>query len=256
MAYLPYIILYAFVFMFAACIGSFLNVLIYRIPLGISPLKGRSHCTHCGKVLKGYDMIPVVSFFVLGGKCRFCKGKISPRYALIEALTGILGVLCAWLLGFSVQGLLGFYVCCILVVIVWIDIDTMEIPNGLVLALIPAGILAIWVFPQVDLLQRGIGLVCIALPMLLMNFAIKDAFGGGDIKLMAVAGFFLGWKLTLLATFLALLGGGGYGVYLLASKKKGRKDHFAFGPFLGLGIVVAMLCGEEIISFYLSLFLL
>lgn len=140
----------------------------------------------------------------------------------------------------------------ILFIIAQIDQKTMEIPNGLVIAcMIPAGV-AIFAFPQVTIGMRLIGIVSVSLPLLLLTLAIPGAFGGGDIKLMAVIGFFLGWKMCLTAFALAVLIGGLYGIVLLLSKKKEGKEHFAFGPFLCTGIAIAIFAGEPLLSWYLS----
>ena len=140
----------------------------------------------------------------------------------------------------------------ILFIIAQIDQKTMEIPNGLVIAcMIPAGV-AIFAFPQVTIGARLSGIVSVSLPLLLLTLAIPGAFGGGDIKLMAVIGFFLGWKMCLTAFALAVLIGGLYGIVLLLSKKKGGKEHFAFGPFLCAGIAIAIFVGETLLSWYLS----
>ena len=134
-----------------------------------------------------------------------------------------------------------------------VDIDTMEIPNGLILILlIPAvGLILCGATPWYE---SVIGFFVISVPMLLLTLAIPGAFGGGDIKLVAVCGLAMGWRLALVGTFIALVTGGGYGIYMLAAKKKSRSDHFAFGPFLALGFVTAMLIGEKLLVWYLSLF--
>lgn len=131
----------------------------------------------------------------------------------------------------------------------------MEIPNGLILFLIAPALGFAFADGSVTLVERLIGLACISVPMLLLTLLIPDCFGGGDIKLIAVCGFMLGWRATLLAMFVALLFGGGFAVYLMLSGKKGRKEHFAFGPFIGLGVFVSLLFANDIIKAYLSLFI-
>ena len=135
-----------------------------------------------------------------------------------------------------------------------IDFDTMTIPNGLIISLIvPVGIFTV-LHPETALMTRAIGFFIVSLPMYLLTLLIPDCFGGGDIKLIAVAGFLLGWKLTLLAFFISVLIGGSYAVYLLLSRKTQKGAHIAFGPYLCAGIMISLLYGETLIQGYLSLF--
>jgi leader peptidase (prepilin peptidase)/N-methyltransferase len=143
-------------------------------------------------------------------------------------------------------------VLCFLLVITLIDADTMEIPNGLNVTLLVCGVLAIFVAPEVTLLGRFIGLVCVSVPLLIITLIIPGAFGGGDVKLMAAAGFLLGWQATLVATFIGILIGGAWGAYLLISGKKGAKAHFAFGPALCAGIAIALFFATPLINWYLG----
>ncbi|MBC8530106.1 prepilin peptidase [Christensenellaceae bacterium NSJ-44] len=255
MEFVAYGVLGLFAFLFGSCTGSFINVVAYRLPRKLDMVKGRSFCPACGKTLKAYDMIPVLSFFCLKGRCRFCKEKISPRYPAVEALSGAVALACVWVHGYTLAALIAFSSCAVLLAVALIDWDTQEIPNGLVLALAVPALAAIGVFPEVSLLSRGIGLVAVSLPMLAMALLIKNSFGGGDIKLMAVCGLLLGWQQILVGTFFALLTAGGYGAYLLATHKKGRKDTIAFGPFLAAGVALALLAGEPVLHAYLSLFI-
>ncbi|MDO9492797.1 A24 family peptidase [Acetobacterium sp.] len=246
------IILYLYIFVIGIVIGSFLNVVIYRVPKELSFAKGRSFCSRCHAPIKGYHNIPVFSYLWLRGKCADCGESISIRYPLVELLTGIIAVLVFAVYGFSFQWLVVFAVGAILICITMIDFDTMIIPNGLVLALMAPALLSFFFFPQVGILSRVIGIFVISLPMLILVLFIPDAFGGGDIKLMAVAGFMLGWGNTLLATFIGLLLGGVVAVRLLA--KKTADKHMAFGPYLCIGIMTALLFGDIIIQWYFNLF--
>ncbi|PKM70886.1 MAG: prepilin peptidase, partial [Firmicutes bacterium HGW-Firmicutes-17] len=246
------IILYLYIFVIGIVIGSFLNVVIYRVPKELSFAKGRSFCPRCHAPIKGYHNIPVFSYLWLRGKCADCGESISIRYPLVELLTGIIAVLVFAVYGFSFQWLVVFAVGAILICITMIDFDTMIIPNGLVLALMAPALLSFFFFPQVGILSRVIGIFVISLPMLILVLFIPDAFGGGDIKLMAVAGFMLGWGNTLLATFIGLLLGGVVAVRLLA--KKTADKHMAFGPYLCIGIMTALLFGDIIIQWYFNLF--
>ncbi|MBS7009298.1 prepilin peptidase [Anaerostipes sp.] len=253
-------LVYFIFFWIGASVFSFVNVLIYRVPRKISFVGGRSFCPSCGTKLKFYDMIPVFSYLFLKGKCRKCRAKISPRYPAVELLGGITAVWCAFLIPLEAgAGIYLLKVCfllltgALLAAVAFVDVDTMEIPNGFVLALACLGIVSLFLFPEVSLVMRMIGFFAVSVPMLLLTVLIPGAFGGGDIKLMAAAGFLLGVKLIAAAFFFAVLTGGIYGIYLLAGKKKGGKDHFAFGPFLCIGIWAAVCWGNEVISWYLNL---
>ena len=245
-------ILYLYIFVVGIVIGSFLNVVIYRVPKEISVAKGRSFCPHCQAPIKGYHNVPVFSYLWLRGKCADCGQPISIRYPLVELFTGLLALLILAVYGFSFQWLVVFSAGAILICITMIDFDTMIIPNGLVLALMAPALVSFFFFPELGLLSRVIGIVAISLPMLLLTLFIPDAFGGGDIKLMAVAGFMLGWEHTLLAAFIGLLLGGAVAVVLLAKKTKDK--HMPFGPYLCIGIMTALLFGDIIIKWYLNLF--
>lgn len=254
-------IIYFFIFILGASIFSFVNVLIYRVPRKMPFGNERSICPSCGNTLKGYDMIPVLSWLILGGKCRFCRERISVRYPLVELLGGSLAVFALFwfgkeenvtlfLLGRTalVVVLLG-----ILTAVAFVDIEFMEIPNGFVMAVAVCAVIACFLFPEIGFTERLIGIVVVSVPLLLMALAIPGAFGGGDIKLMAAAGAFLGWKQVIVAILIAILTGGFYGMYLLAAKKRDRKEHFAFGPFLCVGIAVSVFAGSQLMEWYLSL---
>lgn len=247
-------ILTVLIFILGSCIFSFLNVVIYRLPRKLDFVTGRSMCPSCGHMLGAMDMIPVFGWVFLKGKCRYCGGKVSARYPAVELLGGALGVLCLHYYGMNPGAIVAFAFLCILTVVSFVDLDTMEIPFPLVVAAALTGVLSCLFFPEISLAERGIGILCVSLPLYLLTLLIPGAFGGGDIKLMAACGIFLGWKLNLLALFFAVMGGGIYGIWLLATKRKGKKDHFAFGPFLCAGIAAAMFAGKNILDWYLGFF--
>jgi leader peptidase (prepilin peptidase)/N-methyltransferase len=275
------IITLAFVFAIGAVIGSFLNVVIYRLPKGLDFVKGSSFCPACGHRLAPLDLVPVLSYLLLGRRCRYCRTPISPRYMLVELLCAALCVLCycaylqplAFLQPLSMDGLFGlmlagegcsaanalsaallFFVICILACVAFIDLDTQEIPNALSACLAVAGIAAMLLPANIDPLARLIGSLCVSLPMGVFAWLVPGAFGFGDVKLIAAAGLVLGWQQTLVAAFIAILIGGVQGVILLLSGKKGRRDHFAFGPALCAGIAASLFAGERILAAYLGLF--
>jgi len=241
--------------LFGAILGSFLNVVVYRAPKKIFWQEARSYCPSCHQTLRALDLVPIVSFLALGGRCRYCKGKISWRYPVVELLCGLEALVCAWHFGFDLRSLFAFCVFLILTALALIDWDSMEIPDCFHLILAPFALWALWLWPEISLTERVIGLFVVSLPMLILTILITDAFGGGDIKLMAVCGFLLGFGNTLLAFFIALLLGGGYAIYLLRSKKISRGKHIAFGPYLCIGVALSLLYGQEIMGWYFSLFL-
>lgn len=247
-------------FLLGAALFSFMNVVAWRLPRGMDPLKGRSVCPQCGHTLGAPDLVPVFSWLFLRGRCRHCGAHIPARYLLVELLGGVLALGCTWrygaayalpggLFGMRWAALLALAVCGILLSISLIDAETQTIPDRLNLALAVCGAVSVLLSPA-DWLPHIIGALCVSVPMFLLCLVIDGAFGGGDIKLMAAAGLFLGWQNTLLAMFFGIVFGGIYGIYLLAAKKAGKKDHFAFGPFLCAGIVIAMLFGEPVLEWY------
>lgn len=241
-------------FLLGCCIFSFLNVVIYRLPKKMDFVTGRSACPFCGHALGAPDMVPVLGWVFLGGKCRYCKAGISVRYPLVELAGGIAAVLCSYHFGINPRAIIAFLFLCVLTVVSFVDMDTMEIPFSLVIAAALMGVLSVLFFPEISFVERVIGIFCVSVPLYLLTVAVPGAFGGGDIKLMAACGIFLGWKLNLLALFLGVMGGGIYGFWLLAAKRKKRTDHFAFGPFLCLGMAVALFWGEKILDWYLGFF--
>ncbi|MCP1101914.1 leader peptidase (prepilin peptidase)/N-methyltransferase [Aequitasia blattaphilus] len=246
-------IIYLLIFMMGASVFSFLNVLIYRVPRKMNYVSGRSMCPSCEHELNFLDMVPVFGWIFLGGKCRYCKEKISSRYMLIEALGGGFSVYFFYLYKWSIQTLFVFVLFALLTLIAFVDIDTMEIPNGFVVFGLLLSLVSWVLFPGLMWYERIIGIFSAALILLIITLIVPGAFGGGDIKMMAAFGILLGWKMSLLALFLAVLMGGIYGIVLLIRKKVNRKDHFAFGPFLCIGVGAAFLWGGEILRVYLSI---
>jgi len=264
------LLIYTIVFLFGITVGSFLNVLIYRLPRHEPFVAERSHCPHCQHQLGALDLIPILSYLALGRRCRYCRAPISPRYMLVELTGGMLAV-CAWYAYLRPAPLLAantslvgsyaapfaacltFAVLCILLVVALIDAQTMQIPNGLSIALFVCGLLSMVVGPEIGLTSRVIGMLCVSLPLFVLALVIPSSFGGGDIKLMAAAGFLLGWQLVLVAFFIGVILGGAWGIYLLLTRKSGAKGHFAFGPALCLGIGAALFCGDKLLAWYLPL---
>ena len=250
--------LYFLVFMLGASVFSFLNVAVYRFPLKMSFVKGRSFCPSCKKTLSASELVPIFSYIFLGGKCKGCGAKIPIYDLLSEIFGGLLSVFCFifydvfLLMTFQsfLRALLCFALFALLFAISVIDIKTLKIPDGFVLSVAVAAFFSIFAFPVISLLDRVIGAFAVSFPMLLLAYLIQNAFGGGDIKLMAAAGLFLGWKLCLLSFFVGGVASGIYAMAMIALKKKKKTDIFALAPFLSFGIAVALLFGENILSFY------
>lgn len=251
MIFLINLILFCIVFVYGLCIGSFINVVIYRVPKGIPIAKGRSYCPKCNKKIKNYDLIPILSYILLKGKCRNCKETISMRYPLIELFTGIIAIITFIIKGFSLEAVIIFIVAAILIAIAIIDFDTMTIPDELIITIIPLALLIVYLQNGISINSRIIAFFEISIPMLMLNYFVQDSFGGGDIKLISVCGIILGWENTLLAMFIAILIGGFYAIYLLVSRKSKKGSYIAFGPYICIGVYIAMIYGNEIINIYL-----
>jgi leader peptidase (prepilin peptidase)/N-methyltransferase len=259
------IILTSLVFILGACIGSFLNVVVYRIPAGLSLIHPPSRCPHCFHKLGMTENVPVFGWLWLRGRCRWCKTPISPRYPMVEAVTGLLFVLVYWKFGFNLTTVGYWALLSWLLALSLIDFDTMTLPNELTQSGLIIGlgfqIWRGWQDAQVaNYLMLGISSAVLGIWLLdairwIGSFAFgQTAMGGGDPKLAATIGAWLGWKYLLLTGFLAcavgaLVGGGAIALGLLD-----RRQPMPFGPFLALGAALAMFFGDEIISTYLKIF--
>ncbi|MCR5302166.1 MAG: prepilin peptidase [Lachnospiraceae bacterium] len=245
------------ILVFGLLIGSFLNVCIYRIPKHENITTTRSHCMSCGNVIKWYDLVPVLSYILLKGKCRNCGAKLSIQYPIIELLNGLLYGLIFAVTGLSIKSVLIAALTSALIVIAVIDWRTYEIPFGLNVFIAVLGIADI----AVKLINRDfsgvldnlIGAVSVSGFLLILFVATKGrGIGGGDIKLMAAAGLLLGWKSIILAFVTGCVLGS---VIHLIRMKVSKQDHvLAFGPYLAVGIFIASLWGDRIINAYLSTF--
>lgn len=253
MPIIPYVVICSLVFIFGACIGSFYNVIALRLPLKESFSKGRSHCPNCKHELSTKDLVPFFSYIFLKGKCRYCKNPISIRYPLIELFGGLSAIFCVWRLGFTWEALLAFYLISVMTPLSLIDFATQEIPDGFHIAMLPAVIFSFLLFPEITLTSRVIGFFIISVPMLIIG-EIAGGFGGGDVKMMAVAGAMLGWKAILCAFLIGVFVALFYCIYIMVFKKGGMKTAIAFGPYLAVGIVVAYFYSEPLITWYLNVF--
>lgn len=229
--------------------GSFLNVCIWRIPQKKSIIKPGSHCPYCKTPIKWYDNIPVLSFIILGAACRQCKKPISARYPVIETITGLLTGLFAYKFGFSVWFAISITAVYALIVLSIIDLHTFTIPDELSLGLVVLGIAASFLNPNFSgvffakIAQSLLGALCgffiIYLVAVIGEFLFKkEAMGGGDIKLLAGIGAFVGWYGVITTLIIGSFLGAIYGIYMLTAKKLERKEPIPFGPFLAFGAVI------------------
>ena len=244
------------VLLFALIIGSFLNVCIYRIPKKESISFPPSHCPNCNTSLKPVDLVPVLSYIFLKGQCRYCGNGISIRYPVVEAINGFLWVMLYLRLGASISFIGMAILSSLLLVISIIDFDTTEIPDGLNLFGLVLGIIYIGIQWNMSiLLSSAIGMVLGGGLFFLIAVASKGGMGGGDIKLMAVLGLWLGWRLTILVALLAFIIGAVISIALISLKIRGRKDYIPFGPFIGIGAYIAIVFGDSLINWYLKFFI-
>jgi leader peptidase (prepilin peptidase)/N-methyltransferase len=248
-----------FIGLLGLLIGSFLNVCIYRIPEGKSIAFPPSACTACGHRLSAPDLIPVISFLALKGKCRYCGKKISFIYPLVELLTAALFVLLYLRFHFKWDLLIYMAFVSLLVIAAFVDLKLKIIPDEVVIGIAVLGVVKT-LFELSNWFDHAAGFVAGGLPLLAIalfcQFVLKkEAMGGGDIKLMAASGLLIGWKLTLFTLVAGVVLGAAVCIILLAVKKAGRKDMISFGPFLAAGAVCALFFGNELIGWYLSLFI-
>lgn len=244
------IILYIIIFLYGIVIGSFLNVCIYRLPQKENIAKVRSHCMNCGYQLRWYDLVPVFSYLCLRGRCRKCKEKISIQYPVIEALNGVLYCIIFAEYGFSIETLLYALLFSALITLSVIDFRTYEIPLGINIFILALGLVRV-VTDYTNWLGYAIGLFCVSGFLYLIYLVTKGrGIGGGDIKLMAVCGLLLGWKLVILSFVLGCIIGSV--IHLIRMKVSGEGHVLAMGPYLAVGVMISTLYGERLIHWYLS----
>ena len=242
---------YITIFIFGIAIGSFLNVCIYRIPLGESIVTVPSHCMTCGRKLRWYDMVPVFSWLTLGRKCRNCKSKISVQYPIIEGVNGILYVVICLVNGLVWSSVVYCFMASALLVLSVIDWRTFEIPFCLNVFLFILGVAAV-VLDRGNLAGHLIGMVCVS-GVLGMIYLVSGgaAIGGGDVKMMFACGLILGWQRILLAFLVGCIVGSV--VHMIRIKVQGAGRVLAMGPYLAVGVMLAALWGNSWIGWYLGL---
>lgn len=240
-------------FIIGAIIGSFLNVCIYRIPNNESVIKPPSHCFSCGERLRYKDMIPVIGYFINRGRCNYCGVKYSIRYSLIELITGVVYSLVYLRYGYTFETLYMLILCSTIIAMIFIDIDHHIIPDRIHVIIIILGLLRSIQFTHDSILFMVGGFLIGGGVIFLI--ALIGPMGGGDIKLFASLGIWLGPLNTIFAIILSFIIGGVYGALLLIFKFKDRKDHIAFGPFIGIAGLAMIIFSNEILRFYFNLIL-
>ncbi len=252
------IVFYFLLFILGLAVGSFLNVVIYRFPREYSLVSPSSACTSCGHHLNIADLFPLFSYLFLRGKCRYCGAKVSPRYFLVELITGMLFVIIPLFEGFNLESGAFLFLLCLLLVISLIDIEFRRIPNMFLLIGLGVGV----ILKFIDSLMHGtwvawgdagLGMLIGGGIMLLIFIVGRGGMGAGDFKLMLMIGFFVGMQGVILVIFLGFIMGGVYAVAMLLLKRLNRKAPVPFGPFLSLAVLVEIFWGAQIWSWYLKM---
>ena len=241
------------IFILGLMIGSFLNVVIYRIPKGESILISRSYCPNCETKLQWYDLIPVLSFLMTKGNCRYCEASISWQYPVVELITGVLFLGLYLKFGITVQFGALLILISLLIASSIIDYRLQIIPNKITYFGIILGLIFSLIFDYISIKLALLGLIIPAGFLLLIALITKGGMGIGDVKFAAMIGTFIGPKLTLIGIFLGALIGSIIGLVLLLLGQKTRKSKLPFGPLIALGSLVMIFGGQKIINWYLEL---
>jgi len=245
------------IFSLGLIVGSFCNVCIYRIPRNESVIYPASHCPKCRTKIKPIDNIPLLSYILLKGRCRNCGSKISIQYPVVEFLTGLIYLIIYLIYGLSIQSLVYIILSSALIIIAFIDLQEQIIPDVISLPGIVVGLILSFIVPYMSFINSALGaLVGGGIILIIAGVGSiifkKEAMGGGDVKLTAMIGAFLGWRYILISLFLGFFLGALTGIILIMTKIKKREDAIPFGPFIALGSIITLLWGEKIISWYLG----
>lgn len=243
-------------FIVGLVLGSFFNVVGLRVPESISIVKPRSACPNCNHTLSASELIPVVSFLFQKGRCRNCHTKISPIYPFFELLTGTLFAFSFYHFGFTKELIVSLTLVSLFIIITVSDIKYMMIPDKVLLFFAPLFLIERIFIPLDPWWNSITGAAVGFFLLLLIAIVSKGGMGGGDIKLFAVLGLVLGWKLVLLAFFMSTLFGAVFGLIGMLMKKVSRGKPMPFGPYIAIGTLVTYFYGEEIINWYSMNFLL
>ncbi len=239
-----------------AMIGSFLNVCIYRLPKEESVVKPGSHCPKCHTPIRFYDNIPILSYILLKGKCRHCQASISIQYPIVEAITALSSLFLFKTYGLTWSYIYYFLFVAALIAITVIDLHHQIIPDVISLPGIVMGVLGSFIIPQITYWNSLIGMLAGGGSLFLVATGYqwlfkREGMGGGDVKLLAMIGAFLGWKAIILTILLSSLIGSVIGIMVMLIKGKDFKYAIPFGPFLAIGAVISLVWGEELIAWYL-----
>lgn len=277
---------FVFAFVLGACIGSFLNVVIYRVPNELSIVLPNSACPNCKSPIKFYDNIPILSWLILGGKCRSCREPIAWRYPAVEALTGLAFMLVYLQIGLTPYLAIALIFVPVMIALIFIDSEHMILPNVITYPLLVFAFVVRLAFPLIFTINylsdlgnwpmtylRGYPLWLMSLAAAVLGALVGggslwlvgeiwkrlrgvEAMGLGDVKMMFGVGALLGWRLTLLTIFLGALTGAIIGsTMIIVRKDKDLQTQIPFGIFLGAGSIIAMLFGEQMIEWYLRTFI-
>ena len=245
----------AAVFAFGAIIGSFLNVCIVRLPEQRSIVRPPSHCPTCRRDIAWYDNVPLLSYVLLRGRCRGCGTRISPLYPAVELLTGALAV-ALWLRLGPTLAFAGYFVfAAALITVTFIDLDHRIIPDVISLPGILVGLAVSFVSPLVTPVDAVLGIlagggVLLAIALAYQTIRGQEGMGGGDVKLLAMIGAFLGWQSVFVTLMVASLIGSLIGVVLMLYQRADTKLAIPFGPFLACGALIYLFFGDRILAFY------
>ncbi|MDE6952749.1 MAG: prepilin peptidase [Erysipelotrichales bacterium] len=238
---------YTYFFILGTIVASFVNVIIYRIPKNIDYIKGRSFCPNCQHQLSFFDLIPIISYILLKGKCRYCHQHISICDTLFEICGGFVFIICFYC--FQAMGIFYFLLIMLFVSISIVDIKIMEIPYEFMVVYFILSF--IYTINQGINSEHLLGIFILTLPLILMNTLKKDCIGGGDIIFLGISGFMLGCRYVIIGMIIAVLLASFYALIKMLKKK----DYIAFAPFLCLGMFISLLWGEPIFQFYVGIFL-
>ena len=254
---LPYLI-EIFIFISGLCIGSFLNVCIYRLPASKSIVHPRSMCSNCGTLIASYDNIPILSYLWLKGRCRHCRTKISLRYPMVELLGGLFALGTYLKFGLTIEALIYYLFFAALIVVTFIDLDHRIIPDVITLPGIPICFAAGFALPTITYKDALLGILIGGGSLYVIAWAYdritkKEGMGGGDIKLLAMIGAIVGWQGVLFTIFVASLVGTLAGLAVMLQSRKGLKLAVPFGPFLSIGSITYIIFGTPLIDWYFNL---
>jgi leader peptidase (prepilin peptidase)/N-methyltransferase len=243
-------------FAFGLVIGSFLNVCIHRLPASQSIVHPRSRCPQCGHLIRAYDNIPVLSYVLLGGRCRDCKTHISARYPVVELLSGAFAAMSVARFGLDWTAAVVYALIAAFLVITFIDIDHRIIPDMITLPGIPLGLAASFGPGLVAPMEALIGILAGGGSLFLVAWGYqlitkREGMGGGDIKLLAMIGAFIGWQGVLFTIFVASFTGTLTGMALMFRRSGGMKLAVPFGPFLAVGAIAYLFIGPDVMAWYI-----